>query len=190
MSHLPTGIAVIGLNGSGKSTITHATASATGWFEMDVEDYYFPAHRETRQRVLNGQPVPPSRDNPYDKAQSKAQVESALLADILNHPNFILSGVHLHWSAEILSHIRLVFWVQTPKEVRLARIQERELRRFGDRVLPGGDMYESQRAFHEMVSARREDEVADSIAGKQVILLDGLAPVAENVRRMREMILW
>mgnify|MGYP003306787199 FL=1 len=35
------GIAIMGLNGCGKSTLAHALSKALGFYEMDVEDYYF-----------------------------------------------------------------------------------------------------------------------------------------------------
>lgn len=34
------GIAVFGLSGGGKSTLTHAIAKQIDYFEMAVEDYY------------------------------------------------------------------------------------------------------------------------------------------------------
>jgi len=46
------GISIFGLNGGGKSTLTHALAKQIGYFEMDVEDYYFPEHRESRKYAL------------------------------------------------------------------------------------------------------------------------------------------
>lgn len=46
------GIAIVGLNGAGKSTLTHALAKQTGYFEMDVEDYYFPEQRESGKSAL------------------------------------------------------------------------------------------------------------------------------------------
>ena len=51
------GIAVFGLNGVGKSTLTHALAKAMGYFEMDVEDYYFPEQKESRQWALENRDV-------------------------------------------------------------------------------------------------------------------------------------
>ena len=39
------GIAIIGLNGAGKSTLAHFLAKKLHYFEIDVEDYYFPAQR-------------------------------------------------------------------------------------------------------------------------------------------------
>ena len=43
------GIAIFGLNGAGKSTLGHALAKESGYFEMDMEDYYFPEQRESRK---------------------------------------------------------------------------------------------------------------------------------------------
>ena len=36
------GIAIMGLNGCGKSTLAHTIAKRLDFYEMDVEDYYFP----------------------------------------------------------------------------------------------------------------------------------------------------
>ena len=49
------GIALVGLNGSGKSTLGHALAKELGYFEIDVEDYYFPEQKESRQAALEGE---------------------------------------------------------------------------------------------------------------------------------------
>ena len=49
------GIAIMGLNGCGKSTLTHALSKAIGFYEMDVEDYYFPEQKRSRQAVLEHQ---------------------------------------------------------------------------------------------------------------------------------------
>ena len=35
------GIAIMGLNGCGKSTLAHEISKRLNYFEMDVEDYYF-----------------------------------------------------------------------------------------------------------------------------------------------------
>ncbi|MDY3274855.1 MAG: hypothetical protein SOX33_03545 [Agathobacter sp.] len=47
------GIAIFGLNGGGKSTLAHALAKQTGYFEMDVEDYYFPEQKKSRKWALD-----------------------------------------------------------------------------------------------------------------------------------------
>ena len=35
------GIAVMGLNGCGKSTLAHAIGKKLGFYEMDIEDYIY-----------------------------------------------------------------------------------------------------------------------------------------------------
>ena len=49
------GIAIVGLNGSGKSTIGHALAKELSYYEIDVEDYYFPEQKESRRAALDGE---------------------------------------------------------------------------------------------------------------------------------------
>ena len=46
------GIAIMGLNGCGKSTLAHAITKRLDFYEMDVEDYYFPEQKNSRQAVL------------------------------------------------------------------------------------------------------------------------------------------
>ena len=144
------GIAIFGLNGGGKSTLTHALANQIDCYEMDVEDYYFPEQRESRIWALENNCIfdTEHRDElPFSKPRTKSEVESAILEDIKTHPKFIVSGVTMNWSDEILSRIDIAFWVQTPLEERLKRIQAREEKRFGARVLNGGDMFSQQMEF-------------------------------------------
>ena len=49
------GIAIMGLNGCGKSTLAHAITKRLDFYEMDVEDYYFPEQKNSRQAVLEQQ---------------------------------------------------------------------------------------------------------------------------------------
>ena len=51
------GIAIFGLNGSGKSTLAHALAKKIRYFEMDVEDYYFPEQSASRKWTLENDSV-------------------------------------------------------------------------------------------------------------------------------------
>ena len=40
-----------------------------------------------------------------------------------------------------------IIFVSFEQETRLQRLREREVERYGDRILPGGDMYESSQEF-------------------------------------------
>lgn len=181
------GVAIFGLNGAGKSTLAHALAQATGRFEMDVEDYYFPHQRLSRAQALDG--LPPDDDVPfipYESACSQEEVETMLLRDMDAHPAFILAGVTMNWPEAILRRVDIAFLVQAPLEVRLARIQAREAQRFGQRVLPGGNMHLQQAAFRSMAAARSADAVLASAKkfACPVIVLDGTLSIRENINTM------
>lgn len=183
------GIAILGLNGGGKSTLAHALSKQTGYFEMDMEDYYFPEQKASRRWALeNVDAMEPEHlgDLPFSSPRTKQQVETAILKELAAHPQFILSGVTMNWSAEVLSHIGLAFWVQTPLQERLKRIQAREEKRFGSRVLAGGDMFAQQMAFRETVKNRDPKSVEESVKKLRcpVVILDGTLPVAQNLEIM------
>ena len=182
------GIAVVGLNGAGKSTLAHALAKELGYFEMDVEDYYFPEQRVSRRSALEGLPTPRDRAEilPFSTPLPKPDVEAAILADMEKHPRFVFSGVSLNWDPRILSKIEIVFFLRVPPEERVRRIHEREARRFGSRVLPGGDMAEQQASFLRTASARDEGAVLDSLAGLPcpIVSLDGTRPVSAMIQQI------
>lgn len=180
------GIAIIGLNGSGKSTLNHLLSRALGWFEMDVEDYYFPEQKAHRQWALDHAEVQETAQQPYSGERDQAEVEAALLRDMEAHPQFVLSCVRLNWSEALRSRIGMAFYLQAPLELRLARIRSREEKRFGARALPGGDMYARQESFRALVSRRDPAMVEASIAelACPVIRLDGTKPPEENLAAM------
>ena len=185
------GIAIFGLNGAGKSTLAHALAKELGYYEMDVEDYYFPEQRESRRKALEQSglcDISTAGVLPYSNSKSKAEVQEALLKDIKEHPDFIIAGVNMNWCEEILSNIKFAFWVKVPLEKRLERIKYREEKRFGERALPGGDMYEQQEEFRKVVAGREEaslEECAKKLPC-EVVVLDGTLPVKQNMEKIKE----
>jgi len=123
---------------------------------------------------------------PFSKPRVKSVVQDAIILDINDHPNFIISSVTMNWCDEILSKLDVAFMVCTPLEIRLKRIQDRERKRFGTRVLHGGDMYEQQLKFRNMVLARQERVVEESAKRLKcpVVVLDGTVSVADNLNRI------
>ena len=137
---------ILGLNGCGKTTAGRIVAEKLGLFFMDAEDYYFPA--------------------PGDFTVSRTQEEAHRLmeADAAAHGGFVLCCVRCNISDALLSKIGLAVVLRAPAEVRARRIVQREEARFGSRVLPGGDMYESQQRFHAFAASRTEDTVDQSLS--------------------------
>ncbi len=183
------GIAIFGLNGGGKSTLTHALAKQIGYFEMDVEDYYFPEQRESRKLALENNSIIDTEhlgELPFSTPRTKSEVQTAIMENIKAHPKFILSGVTMNWNDEILSCIDIAFWVQTPLEERLKRIQAREEKRFGARVLDGGDMFSQQMEFRKVVKNRDAIAVEECAMklGCPVIVIDGTLSVIHNLEKI------
>ena len=187
------GIAIVGLNGSGKSTLGHALAKELNYYEIDVEDYYFPEQKESRRAALDGVyggNLDYLGDMPYSVARTKEEVEEGIAKDISAHPRYILTGVTINWSEEILSTIKKVFWLKTGTDERVRRVKDREEKRWGDRVAEGGDMYEQQKSFRDLIAGFTDEKVKDSI-GKincGVIELDGTLPVHRNVEIIKKWI--
>lgn len=180
------GIAIVGLNGSGKSTLGHALAKALNYYEIDVEDYYFPEQQESRKAALEGYygiNCDYLGDLPYSVPHSREEVEACISKEISLHPRYILTGVTINYHEEILSTIKYVFWLRTDTNERVRRVKDREEKRWGSRVLEGGDMFEQQLWFRNRISSLTEEKVADSIGktGFSVIQLDGTLPVQKNV---------
>ena len=187
------GVAILGLNGAGKSTLAHALAQALGAFELDGEDYYFPHQREDRRWALDheGAGLPGNRETlPFAHPVPKEQAAAALLRDALAHPNYVLSSVRLSWGPEVNALLSLAVVLETPTEERQRRLQHREEKRFGDRVLPGGDLAAQQAEFQALAAARTSKEIEDSLRGLScpVLHLDGTRPVAENLEKIRRML--
>ena len=186
------GIAICGLNGAGKSTLAHALAQKTGWFEMDAEDYYFPEQRDSRRSALEGGTPADTRQYlgglPFSISRTKDEVCSAMLADMRSHPHFILAGVTLNWPDEILARIGMAFHVILPAQERVRRIRMREEARFGERVLPGGDMYAQQCEFRKIALERDPAAVEESLKKLRcpVVLLDGTLAPQQNLNKILE----
>ena len=168
------GILVAGLNGCGKTTLGRALAERLGWLRLDVENYYFP-----------------DMTVPYANARPEEEVRRRMLEDIRAGGDFVLSSVHGDLGDAIRSRITLAVWLRAPTPLRMARIEGRELARFGARVLPGGDMYERQRRFRAFAEGRDESVVSHSLEALDcpVLTLDAGLPVEENagavLRRLR-----
>ena len=163
------GILLCGLNGSGKSTLGRALAEKTGACFIDNEDLYFPKT---------------GADYPYAVSRSREEVEELLLREIRGRENFIFASVKGDYGEEVVSRFRYAVLVEVPRDLRLARVRDRSFRKFGARMLEGGDLYAREQEFFDFVASRPEDTVEEWLKGLRcpVIRVDGTRPVEETVR--------
>lgn len=162
------GIIVCGLNGAGKSTLGKMLAERLGFYFIDIEDLYFPK-------------TDPSYT--YADPRTEGEVGELLYREVNRHRNFVLAaGSCEHWP-EISRYFRYAVLIEVPKEIRLRRVRSRSHAKFGDRMIPGGDLYEREEAFFRQIESK-DESAAEKYAlslGCHVLRVDGTRPVPENV---------
>lgn len=163
-----TGIVICGLNGVGKSTLGKALAEALRFYFIDSEELYFPKE---------------SPCDTYSFPRTHEEAKELLLYKVKAHENFVFSAVKGNYGEKITSLYRYAVLIEVPKEIRMERVKNRSFETFGDRMLPGGDLYEQEKRFFHMAESRTEESVrkwAQSL-GCPVIRADGAKEVEENV---------
>ena len=165
------GILVCGLNGGGKSTLGKALAEKLQARFIDNEDLFFP---KTDPNYMFAAP------------RSKAEVNRLLMQEVNACERFIFTAVRGDYGEEILALYRAAVLIEVPREERLKRVKNRSFQKFGSRMQPGGDLYEEEQEFFDMVSARSETYVEDWLQTLDcpIFRVDGTRPIEENVERL------
>ena len=138
----PQGIIVFGANGSGKTTLGRELARILDFKHIDHEDYAF-----NKSEI------------PYTDPRSDHESIELMLADIKKCRSFVLSAVTGDFGEIIPKFYTLAVYVSAPLELRLERFQQREYERHGERVLAGGDMYESRMKFRDFIASRSLERI-------------------------------
>lgn len=171
-------IHIFGASGSGTTTLGRALSSRLGLAHFDVDDYYW---------------LP--TDPPFrEKRPVEARLE-LLRRDLGLQPGWLLSGSLVSWGDSLIHEFDLAVFLYVPPEIRMSRLKQRELQRFGAAALsPGGAMHEAHLEFMEwaaaydsagpdMRSLRRHESWLSALPCP-VLRMEGQAPVEENVEKI------
>lgn len=123
-------IHVFGASGSGTTTLGTAVASALGAPFLDVDTYYWVA-----------------TDPPFTTKRDPAERVVAIERDTASRSDWVLSGSLCGWGDPLVPRFTLAVFLHLDPDVRMARLAERERRRYGPRLLPGGDLHAHHDAF-------------------------------------------
>lgn len=161
-------IIICGGNGAGKSTLSKALADKTGWIFRDIEDYYFP---KTDPDYL------------YAVQRTEEEVVNLLYEDLKRDGSFIFASVRGNHSEKTAAMFTCAVFVSVPKEIRMKRVRQRAFDKFGDRVSEGGDLYEREKAFYDIIEKRTDKTITDwlEVMDIPVIMVDGTKAVEVNV---------
>jgi adenylate kinase family enzyme len=144
-------ILVTGASGSGTTTLGRALATRLRCAFYDADDYYW---------------LP--SDPPFRCKQDPTLRASRLLQDLQNASIAVLAGSILNWGAQLEESFSLIVFLTLAAEIRVARLREREIQRFG-RVDPAflawaaqydeGSLEGRSRLKHETWLAKRSCKV-------------------------------
>ena len=170
-----TGILVCGLNGAGKSTVGAALAKELDFYFIDIEKLYFPK---------TGAPYI------YAAPRTRQEVQQLLYDEIRAHENFVFASVKGDHGEAFRSFFRYAVLIHAPKDVRMQRVKNRSFQKFGSRMMPGGDLWEQEEKFFDLVRSRDESTVEEWVQSLRcpVIRVDGTRSVKENVKFVTEQI--
>ena len=163
------GILVCGLNGAGKSTLGRALAESFGYRFIDVEDMYFP---KTDPNYL------------YASPRTEDEFRALLKTEVTAYDKFVLASVKCSYDKVVTDRFDLAVLIDVPKQIRMARVRARSYEKFGERMLPGGDLYEIEESFFRKIDSRGEDLIENEIKclSCPLIRVDGTKPIDENVK--------
>lgn len=172
---MKTGIIICGLNGTGKSTVGKALAEELGCYFIDSEDLYFSKQND---------------DYSFSAQRTDEEAKEILFNKIEKHKDFVFASVKGNYGEDFYSFIKYAVLLDVPNDIRLQRVKNRSYQKFGNRMLPNGDLYEQEEAFFRFVESRKESTVEKWLSGLNcpVIRLDGTKPVEENVNYIIDII--
>jgi adenylate kinase family enzyme len=175
-------IQVIGAAGVGKTTLGRAVAAALRVPHFDADDYY---HVPT--------------EPPFQLQRTPEEFCSLLDRDVAPLESWVVTGGVLTWRPPPARAFTAIVFLRLPQVVRLERLRQREQARYGERILPGGDMEADHRAFVEWAKGyddssakgtntlRIHEEILQNASCPVFRLTDPMNP-SEAVHRVLELV--
>ena len=162
------GIMICGLNGTGKSTLGRMLADRMGYEFIDNEELFFP---KTDPSYMFSDP------------RSKEEVIRLLEERISDNDRFIFAAVKGDYGDKLIASLDHVVLIEVPKQIRRQRVRDRSYQKFGDRILPGGDLYDIESKWFTLTDSRPETYVTDWLktVNCPVIRIDGTLPAEKNL---------
>lgn len=128
-------INIFGSSGSGSTTLGKAIAKEFGYKFIDVDDYLW---KKT--------------DPPFTVRNTNQDALEQIKKQLFDKQPAVISGSLVEIGDSLKQDISLFLYINLDRNIRVKRITDREAFRFGDRILPGGDLHKQHLDFLKWVS--------------------------------------
>jgi len=128
------GLIIFGAGGTGKTTLACELARLLNFEHFDTDDYFFE-----------------QTDPPFTQARS-LEKRTEILRPLLKS-NFVISGCLREWGGVFDSMLSMAVFLIVPTDIRIERVENREYKRNGERIKPGGDLYARHQKFIDYISS-------------------------------------
>lgn len=110
--------------------------------------------------------------------RTREEATKLLFDEIKIYENFVLTSVKGDYGEWFYPYLQYAVLIDVPKDVRLQRVKNRSFQKFGNRMLPGGDLYEQENNFFNLVQFRVENVVEEWLQSLNcpIIRVDGQSP--------------
>ena len=165
------GILICGMNGTGKSTLGRMLARRLNCEFIDNEDLFF-AKEDAAY--------------PFANPRSREEAIRILEGKIARNNRFVFASVKGDYGDKLIAALDCAVLIEAPKTIRMQRVRQRSYQRFGDRILTGGDLFESENAWFSLVDSRPEDYAAKGLENMNcpVLRVDGTLPIEKNMEML------
>jgi adenylate kinase family enzyme len=167
-------IHILGASGSGTTTLGRALSQRLQCLFFDTDAYFW---------------LP--TDPPFTGKRETTLRQQLLMDDLTAHKSWVLSGSLCGWGDLAIPLFDLVVYLWLPTDIRLERLRQREIERYGERIMPGGDMYEQSQAFLDwaasyddggldMRSRQRHEQWLSTLPGP-IVCIEGEYSIEEQI---------
>ena len=169
---------IIGPSASGKTTLGKKVAELLNFPYFDVDDFIWRFDTPELYTVM------------YSREEKISRLQDA----IAPYEHFVMAGSMSSFHQAFDDSFEMMVFLYVDPDIRVHRANERAIQRFGDRVLKGGDMYESNQDFLKKIrryeidgSPNLTEQKAwmESLSCKK-LELDGTEPIEKNARIIAE----
>ena len=174
-------IHIFGASGSGTTTLGGKISRELGCLHMDTDDYFW---LPTDPKFTAKRPVP-ERLRLMEQEMDRAE-------------EVVISGSLTDWGDPLIPRFTLAIRIEMDPAIRMERILARERQRYGSRIEPGGDMYETSQAFLEWarsydtggpeIRSRAKHDQWQKLLTCPVLLLDGADTVEHHFQKVMQLL--